>query len=303
MSTENIKKIVESARNRKPVDAQNAFNTEIMERITAVLPDYMKSLNENAFGPRDEDDEDDFTDDDFDELSDEDFADLLDNLSDEELEDLADQIDGLDESELQELSKKTLGSYIKKAHADSGAREERVGYKQGTEQASGGIKGLSVSKSLRKIKNHEKGISKAVDKLTKEEVSEGVKEIHGFDAKKNDSTGKFDWNVHRYSEGKKITHATGTADDHKTAYAKAKSVHAKMVKSLGESEQIDEISTAKKADYAAKAVMHVSDIRDRAKARVARHGLGSGSEKEAGEIKKANQRSKILKKLIGKRDV
>jgi hypothetical protein len=63
--------------------------------------------------------------------------------------------------ELDELSKKTLGSYVKKASRNLAGRE----YKRGAE------KDASMS-NLQKSYKRDMGIAKAVDKLTKEEVEE-----------------------------------------------------------------------------------------------------------------------------------
>jgi hypothetical protein len=64
-----------------------------------------------------------------------------------------------EETELDELSKKTLGSYVKKASRNLAGRE----YKRGAE------KDASMS-NLQKSYKRDMGITKAVDKLTKEEV-------------------------------------------------------------------------------------------------------------------------------------
>jgi hypothetical protein len=60
--------------------------------------------------------------------------------------------------ELDELSKATLSSYVKKAAGDIGSRAEKQG------------QGDNVSDNERKELSRHKGISKAVGKLTKEEV-------------------------------------------------------------------------------------------------------------------------------------
>lgn len=62
--------------------------------------------------------------------------------------------------ELDELSKKTLGSYVKKASRNLAGRE----YKRGAE------KDTSTS-NLQKSYKRDMGISKAIDKMTKEETS------------------------------------------------------------------------------------------------------------------------------------
>lgn len=63
--------------------------------------------------------------------------------------------------ELDELSKKTLGSYVKKASRNLAGRE----YKRGAEKDTS-------TTNLQKSYKRDMGISKAVDKMTKEEVDE-----------------------------------------------------------------------------------------------------------------------------------
>ncbi len=63
--------------------------------------------------------------------------------------------------ELDELSKKTLGSYVKKASRNLAGRE----YKRGAEKDAS-------TANLQKSYKRDMGISKAVDKMTKEEVDE-----------------------------------------------------------------------------------------------------------------------------------
>lgn len=160
------KMIIESIMASKPVDTSKIFEEMIAERIGEVLPSVMHSMSESVLGPKDpNDEEEDFPEIDFDEMSDEDFAELLDNLSDEDLEDLADQLGDLDESELMEISKSTLGSYIKKAADSHGFHGAEVTYKT--------MKGQPFDKwkdNHKKMTNRLKGINKATDRLTKEEV-------------------------------------------------------------------------------------------------------------------------------------
>ena len=82
---------------------------------------------------------------------------------DKEDDDEEDEKDDMKEEakELDELSKKTLGSYVKKASRNLAGRE----YKRGAE------KDASMA-NLQKSYKRDMGISKAVDKMTKEEVDE-----------------------------------------------------------------------------------------------------------------------------------
>lgn len=75
-----------------------------------------------------------------------------------EIKDILDQLD--------EVSKERLGAYIKKAHEKSGDIENRQGYRDGASSNTSG----SVKKANRILKNKRVGISRAVDKLTKEDL-------------------------------------------------------------------------------------------------------------------------------------
>lgn len=80
-----------------------------------------------------------------------------------------------EETEVNEISKKTLGSYIKKASHDTVSRSMKYGKK---EDESG-----AHTKDLNKINKREAGIRKATDRLTKEDaVQEGEnKQMKGKD--------------------------------------------------------------------------------------------------------------------------
>lgn len=66
-------------------------------------------------------------------------------------------------------------------------------------------------------------------------------------------------------------------------------------------EELDELSQGKKLDYAAKAVMSISDTRERAKKRMERHGSLTHSDRAG--LEKAKQRQKFLKKALNKEEV
>ena len=78
-----------------------------------------------------------------------------------------DQLAGPNESveTLDEISKKTLGSYVKNASSDKGVKEFEMGY-----QAAGGIQ--PSEKEHKEVGKRRKGIAKAIDRLTKEDVTE-----------------------------------------------------------------------------------------------------------------------------------
>lgn len=84
-----------------------------------------------------------------------------------------------DTEQLDEISKKTLGSYIKKAHSSANAtvkragnlekfaKEKKINVKNTME---GGKDGAKYKDLDRKIKNRDKGIDRATNRLTKEDI-------------------------------------------------------------------------------------------------------------------------------------
>ena len=92
--------------------------------------------------------------------------------------------------ELDEISKKTLGSYVKRAHDDAGERERREGRKEAGIGGGGGRRDRErrereTKTDARKMKNRRKGVMRAVDRLAKEDaehVDEGLlgKAIGGY---------------------------------------------------------------------------------------------------------------------------
>ena len=72
-----------------------------------------------------------------------------------------------EEVKIDELSKKTLGSYVKKASVDKSNATLDLGISQGPKQTR-----ADVTKHAGKAIKRQKGINKAVDKLSKEEVEE-----------------------------------------------------------------------------------------------------------------------------------
>ena len=83
-----------------------------------------------------------------------------DNFDDDELD---------EEVELDELSKKTLGSYVNKAHDQLMKHTAASNFKSGRGDADAFAYSRD-EKTMRKEKNRKKGLSQAVGKLTKEEV-------------------------------------------------------------------------------------------------------------------------------------
>ena len=85
---------------------------------------------------------------------------------------------GEEVEELDELSKKTLGSYVKKSASDHGNRSYALGHSQGMDDAGSEFDDQDQEDedqkeredNFRKSKNRKAGIDRAVKKLTKEEV-------------------------------------------------------------------------------------------------------------------------------------
>ena len=119
--------------------------------------------------------------------------------------------------ELEELSKKTLGSYVKKATSDVGL----AGFVKGTtvndHSRSKDYEDAATMNKKRKI-----GIAKAVDKLTKEEV-EDLEEADTYGWRTNKTPEGHKWTVHSftYGKGEKVLHQ-GTEDSRAKAVARAK---------------------------------------------------------------------------------
>ena len=79
--------------------------------------------------------------------------------------------------ELDEISKKTLGSYVKQAHDDAGARERVSGRREGGLGAVAGRRDradreIQTKIDDRKMKNRRKGIGRAVARLAKEDAEQ-----------------------------------------------------------------------------------------------------------------------------------
>jgi len=82
---------------------------------------------------------------------------------------LSEDIDQLDEEQLVELSKKTLGSYVKKARTDSVSDAMAL--------AANTTSGFNKERKIpltRNLNNRKAGINRAVDKLTKEDIDADV---------------------------------------------------------------------------------------------------------------------------------
>lgn len=156
-------------------------------------------------------------------------------------------VNRLEEEQLDELSKKTLGSYINKA-------AERIG----TQGVTAGLKIAADEKSQKNFKSmgkRQKGVERAVKKLTKEEAEQidelSSKKLIDYTAKASDARGH-----RKLSTAKLDKRYKGMA----LAHEKIRGRRVKVMASE-EVEQIDELSKGKMLKYLA------ANKKDDAKAR------------------------------------
>jgi len=188
--------------------------------------------------------------------------------------------------ELDELSKKTMGSYIKKA---SGAEQPKnvmspknvpltkiAAYQGDSETGHFGSRfnQATYDKAERLRKNRETGIKRATDKLTKEEVEE------------LDETAKIVAHLQkRYGDNIRKSHVRSAANDFGVDASKlARAVRTKLGKNMLDEEQIDEISATTKDAYAQKAGKQLP-------------GLFNKSGKDADSARKYYNRKNTVRKI------
>jgi len=92
------------------------------------------------------------------------------DFEDYSLEEIQDFMMSEDFDQLDELSKKTLGSYVKKATDDYTNRETRIS--RALDNSSKMFLDPNINKAAVKQANRKIGMNKAIDKLTKEQVEE-----------------------------------------------------------------------------------------------------------------------------------
>jgi hypothetical protein len=189
--------------------------------------------------------------------------------------------------ELDELSKKTLGSYVKKASRNLAGRE----YKRGAE------KDTSTS-NLQKSYKRDMGIAKAVDKLTKEEV-ENLDEVSKDtlvsyirkavpSAIKNSASAKAQGDLAKTNRDKSADKKA--KEDFHTAANRQRGINLAAKKLANEEvEQIDEVSKSTLASYIKKASHDVATK----SAATGRYGERANKEaenrKETGDMSKYRQ--------------
>jgi len=167
---------------------------------------------------------------------------------------------------IDEISKKTLGSYIKKAKDDLGNREAEVTRNRYVDPRGVTDPVKHNNTLLMKRANRRDNINKAVDKLTKEEVEldEAVEVSHDRYMRshgKKASGGEGNWMfTHKrmgdanVNDSKEVHSARGKfSDAKKSAQQWAKKHGHSTVYVMEEVEQIDEISQDKLYNYHAKA--------------------------------------------------
>jgi hypothetical protein len=93
------------------------------------------------------------------------------DLEDYSVEELEDFMMSEDFEQLDEISKKTLGSYVKKAHDQLMKHTASVNFKSGRGD-SDALSYTHEPRTARKTANRTKGVATAIGKLTKEEVEE-----------------------------------------------------------------------------------------------------------------------------------
>ena len=112
-----IQKIIQESINGNPLEMKEALAEELRARVALALEAKMKDEEEDDDSEEDNDDEDDMKKESFD-------------LSDYTVEELEDFMKSEDFNQLDELSKKTLGSYIKKASDSAASKGMEYGAKK-----------------------------------------------------------------------------------------------------------------------------------------------------------------------------
>lgn len=166
------------------IEIENAFNSVMAEKVSARIDDMRIDVAQNLFAEQAEEIEEET------ELTLEDYS----------LEEIQDYMMSEDFEQLDEVSKETLKSYIKKASTDAGTDALKMIRRHKGDTVKTGR--VEAGKNFRNIgKQRSAGISKALDKLTKE-----VKEIEeAMGPEKFHSSGDFDyWHHDVTHKGKKV---------------------------------------------------------------------------------------------------
>jgi len=173
-----VKKIIQESIDKNPLGVKEALEEALQDRVRAALEEKYAEMMES----KDEDEDDEDEDEDEDEDMDESF-----DLSDYTIEELEDFMMSEDFDQLDEISKKTLGSYVKKATSQAtkdwntyGAQRRKSGSLASKAHARGiktgaGMEydkeaGDAMDKADAAMKRYDKratGIGRAKDRLTK----------------------------------------------------------------------------------------------------------------------------------------
>ena len=152
------------------IEIENAFNSVMAEKVSARIDDMRIDVAQNLFAEQAEEIEEET------ELTLEDYS----------LEEIQDYMMSEDFEQLDEVSKETLKSYIKKASTDAGTDALKMIRRHKGDTVKTGR--VEAGKNFRNIgKQRSAGISKALDKLTKEEI-ESYLQTEGYNyLKENDN--------------------------------------------------------------------------------------------------------------------
>ena len=144
------------------------------------------------------------------------------------------EVESLIAQAVTELSKKTLGSYVKKASVDKSNAMLDLGISQGPKQTR-----TDVIKHAGKAFKRQKGIDKAADKLSKEEVEVGEGSLNPQQkAAREKSRGRFGIGDRKHGNSPQAAHGQGfgTGGDHQNR-------GVKKVRGAKEEVEMDEGST------------------------------------------------------------
>ena len=144
--------LVDAIISGRATDIENAFQEAITDRISIAMESKRTNIAQSMFTKESVEEE---------ELTLEDYS----------VEELEDFMMSEDFEQLDEVSKKTLGSYVTKAHDQLMKHTAASNFKSGRGDADAFAYSRD-EKTMRKEKNRKAGVATAIGKLTKEEVEE-----------------------------------------------------------------------------------------------------------------------------------
>lgn len=165
---ENVIDLFNVVLNDKPHTASEILENIMADKLSILLDEHKVTVAKRLFNEGDEDEEWDEEDND---LSDEDIASILDELTDDELEEILDLNLEEESEQIDEISKKTLGNYLRKASRSSQVHSGlRAAARADYEVSRNPIYKQEYNYNNRKQQKRQKGIDRAVSRLTKESV-------------------------------------------------------------------------------------------------------------------------------------